>query len=80
MKRFAPGPFVVLIADAVADRSHGKKSLKSVATLASGVRSGLLAEIPVSELAGEKVWTLRVRAKHQGGRVREGRFRLVVGG
>jgi len=56
------------------------KSWKSVGTISAGVRSGVLAEIPVSELAGEKVWTLRVRAKHQNGREREGRFRLVVGG
>ena len=49
-------------------------------TISAGVKSGVLVEVPVSELAGEKIWTLRVRAKHQNGREREGRFRLVVGG
>jgi subtilisin family serine protease len=56
------------------------KSWKTVATLPAGVTSGVLAEIPVESLAGEKLWTLRVRTKHQNGREREARFRLNVGG
>lgn len=55
-------------------------SWKPVGTVPANVVSGVLAEIPVSELAGGKVFTLRLRTKHQNGKEREARFRLNVGG
>jgi len=50
------------------------------APVARPVRGGVLGEIPGAELAGEKTWTVRARARHASGREREGRFQLVLGG
>lgn len=55
-------------------------SWKTVATITAGVTGGVVAEFPAADLAGEKVWTLRLRAKHTSGREREARYRLNVGG
>jgi subtilisin family serine protease len=39
----------------------------------------VLGDIPVSALAGSKVWTIRVIVQHNGGAQREARFKLALG-
>jgi subtilisin family serine protease len=43
------------------------------------VEGGVIGDIPASNFAGSKVWTLRVVTQHQNGRTREGRFILRLG-
>jgi subtilisin family serine protease len=45
----------------------------------TGDAGGALGDIPVSALAGSKVWQLRVIVTHENGNVREARFKLKLG-
>jgi subtilisin family serine protease len=49
-----------------------------VAKIKRPVRGDVLGSFPTRELAGQKVWMLRLRVHHKGGWVREARFRLSL--
>jgi len=43
------------------------------------VENGVIGDIETRNLAGAKVWTVRVIVEHQNGRKREGRYVLRLG-
>jgi subtilisin family serine protease len=49
-----------------------------VAKIEKPVREGVLGSFPTSELAGQKIWMLRLVVRHKDGREREARFRLSL--
>ncbi|MCI0411731.1 S8 family serine peptidase [bacterium] len=82
-------PFVQVKGTAVADQfkdayieiGRGKKpdQWKRIdVELTQPVREGALGEIPASELAGSKDWTIRLVGKHENGRTQEGWFFLTL--
>lgn len=49
------------------------------AELSTAVEGGALGRIPAAELAGAKVWTLRLVVEHEDGKTREARYLLRLG-